>query len=145
VGEVTPPLHSLSREALPSLGNIFCRHMRVAVGACLSKWTQTETEQLTSSPPQPRLMQVSPDSQTSNVVPVLMRLTHLFRIVQVPSCLPIAEGATTMMVGPSSSSSGETEPPPKKSHLGSFLWMSSRYACGVTYCLCSSYFSRLVP
>jgi hypothetical protein len=113
VGEVTPPLHSLSREALPTLGNIFCRHMRVAVGACLSKWTQTETEQLTSSPPQPCLMQVSPDSQTLNVVPVLMRLTHLFRIVQVPSCLPIAEGATTMMVGPSSSSSGETDPHPR--------------------------------
>jgi hypothetical protein len=37
-GEMTAPPHSPLREALPSLGDIFSRQARIAVGACNPKW-----------------------------------------------------------------------------------------------------------
>jgi adenine C2-methylase RlmN of 23S rRNA A2503 and tRNA A37 len=50
-----------------------------------------------------------------------------------------------VMVGLSSSIPEGMEPLPKKAHLGSFLRVSSQYACGVTCCLCGSCISRLLP
>jgi hypothetical protein len=79
-----------------------------------------------------------------SVVPLLMGLIHLFRILQVPPCLPAFWGAMAVMVGLSSSIPEGMEPLPKKAHLGSFLRVSSQYACGVTCCLCGSCFFRLL-
>jgi hypothetical protein len=58
---------------------------------------------------------------------MLAGLPHLFGISQVPPCLPTVEGATAVMVGPSSSSHGGIEPLPKKARLESILWVSSQY------------------
>jgi hypothetical protein len=74
-----------------------------------------------------------------------MGLIHLFKILQVPSCLPAFCGAMAVMVGLSSSIPGGMEPPPKKACLGSFLRVSSQYALGVACCLCGSCFSCLLP
>jgi hypothetical protein len=45
---------------------------------------------------------------------MLMGLTHLFMISQVLPCLSATRGATTMMVGPSSSSPEGMEPHPRR-------------------------------
>jgi hypothetical protein len=78
-------------------------------------------------------------------MPMLMKLIHLFKILQVPSCLPAARGATAMMARPSSSSPEGKEPWPKKARFGAFLRVSSWYACGVLCCLCAPYFSCFLP
>jgi hypothetical protein len=80
-----------------------------------------------------------------SAVPLLMGLIHLFRILQVPPCLPAIWGAMAMTVGLSSSIPEGMETLPKKACLGSFLRVSSPYVRGVTCCLCGSCFSRLLP
>jgi hypothetical protein len=66
-------------------------------------------------------------------VPVLMKTTHLFGVLQVMLSLPVTGVATDMMVGPSSLVSGGAEPPSKKVRPWSFLSMSSRYVHGVVH------------
>jgi hypothetical protein len=61
-GEVTLPRHSPLREALPSLDDIFCREAGIAIGARWPKQTWAKIRPSTSSPPQPRLALVAPDS-----------------------------------------------------------------------------------
>jgi hypothetical protein len=58
---VTPPPHSPSREALPSLGDIYSRQAGITFGACQPKWPQMETGSSTGRMPHPRLTLVSPD------------------------------------------------------------------------------------
>jgi hypothetical protein len=62
-GEVTPPPHSLPREALPLLGGLFDRQAGITFSVCRLKQTWTETVPSTDSPPQPHLTLVLPDSQ----------------------------------------------------------------------------------
>jgi hypothetical protein len=80
-GEVTPPPHSPWCEALPFLGDIFNRQVGIIVGACQPKQPLTETGSSTCSPPQPYLALVSPILWGMNVVPVLMKTTHLFEVL----------------------------------------------------------------
>jgi hypothetical protein len=48
--EVSPPPHSLSREVVPLLGDIFIRQAGIIVSTRRSKRPQTETGLLTTSP-----------------------------------------------------------------------------------------------
>jgi hypothetical protein len=61
------------------------------------------------------------------VVLVLMRMSHLLGVLQVPLFSPAAGAATTMMAGLSSSGAGDVEPLGWKAHPWSFLSVSSRY------------------
>jgi hypothetical protein len=108
---------------------------------CLPKRTQTETGPSTGLLPLPRLVLVSPESRWMSVVSTLMKSTHLFGVLHVLSSVLVTGGASTMMVGPSSSSPERMEPPPKKARLRSFLRVSSLYAREVAHCLCGSRFS----
>jgi hypothetical protein len=80
-GEVTPPPHSPRCEAFLFLGDIFSRQLGIAVGACQPKQPLTETGLSTCSPPQPYLALVSPILWGMNVVPVLMKTTHLIEVL----------------------------------------------------------------
>jgi hypothetical protein len=62
-GEVTPPPNSLPCETLPSLDDIFHRQAGITVGACRPKRTRIETGPSTSSPPQPYLALVTPNTR----------------------------------------------------------------------------------
>jgi hypothetical protein len=78
-------------------------------------------------------------------MPMAIESSHLFKILQVPSCFLAAIVATAVTTGSSLLSLWGTEPPPKKTHLGTFLRVSSRCVCGVICCLCGfhlPYFHR---
>jgi hypothetical protein len=49
--EVSPPPHSLSREVVPLLGDIFIRQAGITVGTRRPKQPQTKTGLSTTSPP----------------------------------------------------------------------------------------------
>jgi hypothetical protein len=107
------------------------------------KRTQTETGPSVGLPQQPHLALVSHNSWGLSNVLVLMEMTHLPEILQVPSC-SLAAMATSAVTARSSSSSPQgMEPPPKKAHFGAFLWVSCQYKCGAAYCLRDFYFSYL--
>jgi hypothetical protein len=120
-GEVTPPPHSPPHEALPLLGDILSRQAGIVVGARRLNRLQTEVGPSTGLPSQPHLVLVCSDSQGTSIVPVLMKPTHLFRVLQVLLSLPTVRVATNMMAGPSSLGSVGVEPPSKNSHPSSFL------------------------
>jgi hypothetical protein len=60
-GEVTSPPHSLPREDLPSLGDIFSRQAGITIGACQLKGPRTKTGMPTGLTLHPCLALVSPD------------------------------------------------------------------------------------
>jgi hypothetical protein len=62
-----------------------------------------------------------------SIVPVWTEPTHLFGIMQVSSCPPVALVATGVIVGSSLSSPRGIEPLPMKAHLGAFLPVPSQY------------------
>jgi hypothetical protein len=59
--EITPSLHSLPPEDLPSLGDPFSQQTGISVGACWMKHPQTGTWASFSPPLQSSLALVSPD------------------------------------------------------------------------------------
>jgi hypothetical protein len=58
---------------------------------------------------------------------VVMGMSRLLRVLQVPPFSPAARVATTLMVGLSSSNVGGVELPAKEAHPWSFLPVFSRY------------------
>jgi hypothetical protein len=62
-----------------------------------------------------------------SIVPVWTEPTHLFGIMQVSSCPPVALVATGVIVVSSLSSPRGIEPLPMKAHLGAFLPVPSQY------------------
>jgi hypothetical protein len=143
--KVTTPPPSTPRETLPSFGDVISGQAGVTIGIRQPKQTWIETRPSASLPLQPLLTLVSPNSWGSSNVPMSMEPTHLLGILQLLSCLPAATVAMTMTAGSSSLSPKGTETPPKKAHLGAFLWVSSRYHCGVTHRLCDFSFSYFCP
>jgi hypothetical protein len=83
---------------------------------------------LTGSLAEPRLMLVCSDPQGMSVVLVLMKMTHILGVLQVPPSLPAVRVAMGVMAGLSSSGPKGAEPPYMKACPWSFLWMSSQYA-----------------
>jgi hypothetical protein len=119
-GEVNPPPHSPPHEALPLLGDILSRQAGITVGARRLNRLRTEVGPSTGLPSQPHHVLVCSDSQGTSIVPVLMKPTHLFRVLPILLSLPTARVATNMMAGPSTSGSGGAEPPSKNSCPWSF-------------------------
>jgi hypothetical protein len=74
-------------------------------------------------------------------VPMLMELTHLLEISQVPSCSSVIMVTVAVTAGSSSSSPEGTEHPPKNAHFEAFLQVTYRYVCRVACWLCVSCFS----
>jgi hypothetical protein len=70
---------------------------------------------------------VSPDLQGLIVVLVVMGMSHLHGVSQVPPFSPTIGVATTLMVGSSSSGVGDAETPAMKTHSWPFLLVSSQY------------------
>jgi hypothetical protein len=93
-GARTPPPHSLLREALPSLDDLFHKRAGFTVGVPRPKWTRTETGSSTGSPWLPHMVMVFCDSWVTSVVLALREQTHLFRVLQVPSS-SLATGVAT--------------------------------------------------
>jgi hypothetical protein len=113
----TPPPHSLSREALPSLDDLFHKRAGFTVGVPRPKWTRTETGSSTGSPWLPHMVMVFCDSWVTSVVLALREQTHLFRVLQVPSSSLATGVATSMTVMLSMLSPRGAEPTPKKASL----------------------------
>jgi hypothetical protein len=126
-GEVTPPPHSPPPEDLPSLDDIFNRQAGIYVSARRTTWSRTKTGSVTGPPPQPHLALVCPDLQGVSVVLVVIGMSRLLGVLQVPPYSSAARVITAMLVGPSSSGAEDAEPPAKKVCPWFFLPVSSRY------------------
>jgi hypothetical protein len=116
-GGRTPPPHSLSRKALPSLDDLFHKRAGFTVGVPQPKWTRTETGSSTGSPWLPHMVMVFCDSRVTSVVLAPREQTHLFRVLQVPSSSLATGVATNMTVMLSMLSPRGAEPPAKKARL----------------------------
>jgi hypothetical protein len=133
------------RETLPPFSDIVRQQMGITVGVCKPNGTQAVTGPLAGLPQQPYLTLVSPNSRGRSIVPILMDLTHLPEISQVPLSSSAVVAATAMTAGSSSSSTEKIAPLPEKVHFGAFLRVSSRCMSGAAWwlydfcfsCLCS--------
>jgi hypothetical protein len=93
-----------------------------------SKWPWVEDGPSTGSPPQSCLTLILLDIWGMSVMPMLTKTTHLFGVLIGPTVLAGRQGAMGVMAGASSSGPEGAEPPSRKAHPCSFLWVSPQYA-----------------